>query len=122
MKNQTVESSNSSDTNDSEHESASESSENEEEVQGEGQGGDGENSEEIPQKFDLSQIQNRMEDGPPSSSDDESDLEDDPEMESEEEDDKEQEGKKIYISFTNFSKLQALIEYNFKKSRPKKTS
>ena len=49
MKNQDVENSNSSDTNDSEHESASESSENEEEMQGQG----AEDSEEIPQKFDL---------------------------------------------------------------------
>merc|ERR1711981_586058 len=86
MKNQTLENSNSSDTNDSEHESASESSENEEEKQGQG----AEDSEEIPQKFDLSQIQSRVEDGPPSSSDDESDLDDDPEMESEEEDEKDQ--------------------------------
>merc|ERR1712141_36012 len=87
MKNQDVENSNSSDTNDSEHESASESSENEEEMQGQG----AEDSEEIPQKFDLSQIQSRVEDGPPSSSGDESDLDDDPEMESEEEDEKDQE-------------------------------
>lgn len=91
MKNQAEESSNSSDTNDSEHESTSESSENEEEVQGKKGQGEEDNSEEIPKKFDLSQIQNRMEDGPPSSSDDESDLDDDPQMESEEEEDKEQE-------------------------------
>merc|ERR1712045_983491 len=76
-----------------EHESTSESSEIEEEVQGKRGQGEGDNSEEIPKKFDLSQIQNRMEDGPPSSSDDESDLDDDPQMESEEEEeeDKEQE-------------------------------
>ena len=105
MKKQAEESSNSSDTNDSEHESTSESSENEEEVQGKKGQGEEDNSEEIPKKFDLSQIQNRMEDGPPSSSDDESDLDDDPQMESEE--DKEQEGlsKEILYFFQNSNTL-----------------
>ena len=63
---------------DSEHESVAEESENEE-------------KDDLPKKFDLSQMQKRLEDAPPSSSDEEdSDPEDDPESEDEDKDDEEQ--------------------------------
>ena len=62
----------------SEHESVAEESENEE-------------KDDLPKKFDLSQMQKRLEDAPPSSSDEEdSDPEDDPESEDEDKDDEEQ--------------------------------
>ena len=69
---------------DSEHESVAEESENEE-------------KDDLPKKFDLSQMQKRLEDAPPSSSDEEdSDPEDDdPESEDEVEDNEEQDNDDI---------------------------
>ena len=59
---------------DSEHESVAEESENEE-------------KDDLPKKFDLSQMQKRLEDAPPSSSDEEDSDPEDDDPESEDEDD-----------------------------------